>query len=80
MLKNQLGEEGASAIVNVAEDKPLVTTLCGIKPEETKRDLSGQNLSVGDAVLLAFDLKQNDQLVELKCALHPSWHKNVSSR
>ena len=66
MLRNDIGEEGAKAILEVAEGKPQLTTLCGIKPEETKRDFSSQYLKFGDAMLLAFDLCKNSALVELK--------------
>ena len=30
-----------------------------LKPEETERDFSGQRLVIGDAILLAFDLRKN---------------------
>ena len=68
LLRNNLGEEGASAIMEVAKGKPQLTTLCDIKPEETERDFSRQRLNVGDAILLAFDLQNNSMLVKLKCA------------
>ena len=68
MLKNNLGEEGANSIVEVAKDKPHLMTLCGLKPDQTSADLSNQGLGVGDAILLAFDLKKNSFLVDLKCA------------
>ena len=48
--------------------KPQLTTLCGLKPDQTEANFSGNNLKVGDAILLAFDLKKNSILVELKCA------------
>ena len=66
MLRNKIGEEGAKAILEVAEGKPQLTTLCGIKPEETKCDFSYHELEVVDAMLLAFDLRKNSALVELK--------------
>ena len=66
MLKNKLGEEGANCIVEVAKDKPQLITLCGLKPDQTSADFSNQGLGAGDAILLAFDLKQNSVLVELK--------------
>ena len=66
MLCNNIWEEGAKAILDVVEGKPQLTTLCGIKPEETQRDFSCQKLNVGDAMLLAFDLRKNSALVELK--------------
>ena len=66
MLRNNIGEEGAKAILEVAEGKPQLITLCGIKPGETERDFSRQYLNVGDAMLLAFDLRKNSTLVKLK--------------
>ena len=70
MLRNNIGEEGAKTILEVAEGKPQLTTLCGIKPEETERDFANHlahlALNVGDAMLLAFDLRKNSTLVKLK--------------
>ena len=68
MLRNSFNAEAATAIVDAVKDKPQLLTLCGIKPEETKRDFSNQFLDVGDAMLLAFDLRNNSTLVALKCA------------
>ena len=65
MLRNNIGEEGAKAILEVAEGKPQLTTLCGIKPEETERDFSRKKLKAEDAMLLAFDLRKNSTLVEV---------------
>ena len=53
--------------MEVAKSKPQLTTLCGLKPDQTKANFSYGNLGVGDAILLAFDLKQNSALVELEC-------------
>ena len=61
-----MGEEGAKAILEVVEGKPQLTTLCGIKPEETERNFASMSLEVGDAMLLAFDLRKNSALVKLK--------------
>ena len=69
MLRNDIGEEGANAIVDVAKGKLQLATLCGFKPDQTKADLSRQGLKVGDAILLAFDLKKHPALVSLKCVL-----------
>ena len=67
LLRNDIGEEGAKAILDATEGKPQLTTLCGIKPEETKCNLfSNQDLKAADAMLLAFDLRKNSSLVELK--------------
>ena len=61
-----MGEEGAKAILEVAEGKPQLTTLCGIKAEETETDFSLKGLQAGDAMLIAFDLRKNSALVKLK--------------
>ena len=66
MLRNNIGEEGAKAILEVAEGKPQLTTLCGIKSEETERDFFRQDLRPVDGMLLAFDLRKNSTLVKLK--------------
>ena len=66
MLFNSIGEEGAKTILEFAEGKPQLTTLCGIMPDETERDFSAQGLMVGDAMLIAFDLRKNSTLVKLK--------------
>ena len=68
IVGNYFNAEGATAIVDAVKDKPQVITLCGIKPEETYRDFSRQNLGIGDAILIAFDLRKNSALVKLKCA------------
>ena len=67
MLCNDFGVEGANSIVDAAKGKPQLATLCGIKPDQTEADFSHQDLNVGDAILLAFDLKKNSVLVELEC-------------
>ena len=52
--------------------QPLLSIGFGIKPEEKKRDFSGNNLKPADAILLAFDLQKNTTLVELKYAATPT--------
>ena len=68
LLRNHIGEDGAKAILDVAQGKSQLTTLCGIKSDQTEADLS-YGLKVGDAMLLAYDLKQNSVLVSLKYAV-----------
>ena len=68
VLRNSIGEEGATAIVQVAQTKPQLMTLCGIKPDQTEANFRGQRLDVGDAILLAFDLSRNSVLVKLEFA------------
>ena len=63
-----MGGDGANTILDIAKSKPQLTTLCGIKPDETERDFSGWDLDASDAMLLAFDLKKNSVLAKLKYA------------
>ena len=69
LLQNNLGEQGANYIVETVTGMPQLTTLCGLKPDQTQADFSGKDLGVGDAILLASDLKKNSILVELKCVV-----------
>jgi len=68
VLGNCFNAESATAIVNAVQDKPQILTLCGIKPEDTECDFNTQGLGAGDAVLLAFDLRNNSALVKLDLA------------
>ena len=53
-------------IIDVAKEKPQLTSLCGIKHEQTEVDLSPVHMGPGDAMLLAFDLQKNSVLCKLK--------------
>ena len=68
MLGNNIGEDGAKTILDVAQGKSQLTTLCGIKSDQTEAKFLRYGLKVGDAMLLAYDLKQNSVLVSLKYA------------
>ena len=69
LLANGIGKEGAKAVLDVAQGKPQLSTLCGLKSDQTDANFSGMGLGVGDAMLLAYDLKQNSVLVNLRCVL-----------
>ena len=68
LLRNDIGEDGAKAILDAAQGKAQLTTLCGIKPDQTEANFSHQDLKTGDAMLLAHDLKENSVLVKLEYA------------
>ena len=68
VLQNNLSEVGANAIVQAAQNNSRLTTLCGIKPDQTVADFKYHGLNMGDAILLAFDLSRNSGLVKLECA------------
>ena len=74
LLENYLSEEGANSVLEVAKDKPQLITLCGLKPDQTSANFRNQDLGVGDAILLAFDLNKHSVLADLKCALSLATH------
>ena len=69
MLKNKIDKDDADALVSTAKDKPQLTTLCGLKPDQREANFRSQGLGVGDAILLAYDLSKNSVLVMLKYVL-----------
>ena len=69
LLRNDIGD-GAAAVIAAAEQNGKIKTLCGIKPDQTEADLSSRVLNVADAMLLAYDLKQNSVLVKLEYATY----------
>ena len=54
MMGNKIDEDGAEIIVEVAKSKQQLISLCGIDPDETLHDFTGQGLDEGDILLLAF--------------------------
>ena len=58
LLRNDIGEAAAD-VVRAAEQHGKIQTLCGIEPDQTKADFSGESLKAAGAVLLAFDIKVN---------------------
>mmetsp|Transcript_7323 Transcript_7323/g.19062 ORF Transcript_7323/g.19062 Transcript_7323/m.19062 type:complete len:149 (-) Transcript_7323:1-447(-) len=66
MLINELTEEGACALVAVAEFKPnQIKSPCGIGADATAVDFSEQGLDAADAVLLASELRTNATMTGL---------------
>ena len=65
VLNNQLGD-GADTLVAAARELPQLVTLCGIMPAQEDIDFSHQNLDVGDAKLLAFDLSKNQAIKTMR--------------
>ena len=70
MLDNSLGD-GADAILSVVAEMPQITSLCGIRPEQTDINFSKRGLTAVDAKLLALDLSRNHTVRTLKYAAAP---------
>ena len=65
LLGNNIGTEQAQALLKIKDAKPGLTTLCGLRGDETELDLSGKGLSSGCATLLAPELNANGALSKL---------------
>jgi hypothetical protein len=57
LLKNQIPVRQAQELVKIMQAKENLTTLCGLRREETELDFSHQDLGAGDVVLIANDIK-----------------------
>ena len=57
---------------------PQIVTLCGIKPEQTDINFSGNGLDAGDAKLLAFDLSKNHTIKTVKYAASSQYPPSYS--
>ena len=40
LLRNQFNDETVAMLLQLKEDKPNLTTLCGLKPDQTEADFS----------------------------------------
>jgi hypothetical protein len=56
LLKNNIPIKQAQKLVKIMQAKKSLTTLCGLRREETELDFSRQDLGAGDAVLIANDI------------------------
>ena len=65
LLGNYIDVEQAQALLKIKEATPCLTTLCGLRGDETELDLSGKDLRAGCATLLAPELNANGALVTL---------------
>ena len=54
LLHNSLDKESAAILTKIAVEKKI--SLCGIAPDQTEADFSGQRLGPIDAILIASDL------------------------
>jgi Leucine-rich repeat (LRR) protein len=68
LLKNYIPVEQAQELVQIMQAKEKLVTLCGLSKEETELDFSGQDLSAGDAVLIANDISDMGALSSLNLA------------
>jgi len=61
LLGNKFDDEAALMLLKIKEEKPMLLTLCGLKPEQTEANFYGLDMGPAEAKLLAPEL-----------AVHPS--------
>jgi hypothetical protein len=65
LLKNRIPFEQAQELVKIMQAKEKLTTLCGLRKDETELDFSNQGLNAGDTVLIANDISNMGALTKL---------------
>jgi hypothetical protein len=68
LLQNGIPVKQAQELVEIMQAKEKLVTLCGLSKEETELDFSGQDLSAGDAVLIANDISDMGAMTSLSLA------------
>ena len=53
LLANRFDDETVAMLLKLKEEKPNLTTLCGLKPDQAEADFSHRGLTPQDAKLLA---------------------------
>ena len=62
LLNNCIGAEKVHELLQIKEGKPALKTLCGFTVARTEIDMSKMNLNIEDAMLLASEIKDNNEL------------------
>ncbi|KAJ1624219.1 hypothetical protein T492DRAFT_598883 [Pavlovales sp. CCMP2436] len=66
LCSNVLTEEGACALVAVADSRPIpIKSFCGIRADREEVNFSGRGLDAADVVLFAFELCANATMTKL---------------
>ena len=76
LLKNEFDDETVAMLLKLKEEKPNLTTLCGLEPEQKVADFKAWSLTAQDAMLLAPEIAASKSLTSLNlsmnnlCGLH----------
>ena len=65
LLKNAIGTKHAQAFGGILASHRTLKSLCGLEPDATEADFSGQGLKADDAILIAHSVKVNRALNSL---------------
>jgi hypothetical protein len=56
LLQNEICIDQAKNLARILKKHPTLKSLCGNRGDETKLDMSGQNMDAGDATMLAAEI------------------------
>ena len=65
LLANRFDDETVAMLLKLKEEKPTLTTLCGLKPNQTEADFEYWGLTPQDAKLLAPEIAVHSGLTKL---------------
>jgi hypothetical protein len=62
LLKNDIGIGQANVLASILKEHPTLKSLCGNTGDETELDMSGKEMSVDGAIMLAPEIINNGAL------------------
>ena len=70
LLANNFDDETVSMLLKLKEEKPTLTTLCGLKPDQTEADFTRFRLGPSEAKLLAPEISAMGELTTVWTPAH----------
>jgi hypothetical protein len=68
LLENLIGIDQAKALATILKEHPTLKSLCGNRGDETKLDMSGKEIGVEGAIMLAPEISDNGAMTSLNLA------------
>ena len=65
LLRNEFNDDTVSMLLKLKEEKPTLTTLCGLKADQTEANFAGWGLTAQDAKLLAPEIAVSASLTQV---------------
>ena len=72
LLKNDIGNDQAKALVIMLQEHPTLKSLCGNKGNETELNMRGKMKGAGDAIMLVAEIFDNE--ARALSSLNLSWN------
>ena len=66
LLGNRFDDATVAMLLKLKEEKPTLTTLCGLKPDQTEASFRNQDLTPQDAKLLAPEILVHASLTKVR--------------